>query len=111
MIMKKMIILIAILMLVGCSKKTTCTKVENNERTSILITGSNDNIKEVKIKSEFENDEEATNYCTLLKLIDIDVECKNNLVIYKNYQDYLDITLNGRKELIEYLETNNYDCK
>ena len=109
--MKKMIILIAILMLVGCSKKTACTKVENNEKTSILITSSNDNIKEVNIKSEFENDEEATNYCTLLKLIDIDVECKNNLVIYKNYQDYLDITLNGRKELIEYLETNNYDCK
>lgn len=109
--MKKIIILITILMLVGCSKKRVCNKNENNENTNITIISEKEKIKKIQIKTEFENEEEANNYCTLLKLIDVDIECNKNTIIYKNYKDYLDVSIENADELISYLNGNNYNCK
>ena len=57
------------------------------------------------------NEEESTNYCTLLKLTDISVECDKNRVVYNNYKDYLNRDFIKTDGLIEYLENNNYNCK
>lgn len=109
--MKKIMILIICLLLVGCSNKTTCIKEETNEKINILIVSTKDSIKNINIKSQFRSNEDANNYCTLLKLTDINVECKENIIIYKNYKDYLDINFTNKNELVEYLKSNNYNCK
>ena len=109
--MKKIILLINLLLLVGCSKKTVCLKEIDNEKINITIKSVNNNIKNINIKSIFKNDEEASNYCTLLNLSNIKVECNNNIIIYENYKDFLDININKENDLIEYLKSNNYNCK
>lgn len=99
--------LIFILLLVGCSKQIKCS----NEEVNVIIKEKKNSIKSIEVEKVFKNEEESTNYCTLLKLTDISVECDKNRVIYNNYKDYLNRDFIKTDELIEYLENNNYNCK
>lgn len=98
---------IFILLLVGCSKQIKCS----NEEVNVIIKEKKNIIKSIEVEKVFKNEEESTNYCTLLKLTDISVECYKNRVIYNNYKDYLNRDFIKTDELIEYLENNNYNCK
>lgn len=99
--------LIFILLLVGCSKQIKCS----NEEVNVIIKEKKNSIKSIEVEKVFKNEEESTNYCTLLKLTDIGVECDKNRVVYNNYKDYLNRDFIKTDELIEYLENNNYNCK
>ncbi|CCY94653.1 unknown [Firmicutes bacterium CAG:884] len=99
--------LIFILLLVGCSKQIKCS----NEEVNVIIKEKKNSIKSIEVEKVFKNEEESTNYCTLLKLTDISVECDKNRVVYNNYKDYLNRDFIKTDGLIEYLENNNYNCK
>lgn len=99
--MKKICVLF-ILLLVGCSKKIDCTK--NN--VSVLISSN-----KITITEKFKNDEEANNYCTLLKMMNVEVQCNENLIIYKNYEDYLNRNFDNSEELEDYLKNDGFICK
>ncbi len=104
--MKKKYILF-ILLLVGCSKQIKCS----NEEVNINIKENKNTIKSIEVERIFTNEEESTNYCTLLKLTEISVECNKNKIIYNNYKDYLNKDFTKTNELIDYLKNNNYNCK
>ena len=99
--------LIFILLLVGCSKQIKCS----NEEVNVIIKEKKNSIKSIEVEKVFKNEEESTNYCTLLKLTDISVECDKNRVVYNKYKDYLNRDFIKTDVLIEYLENNNYNCK
>lgn len=106
MIKMKKMCFVFLIFLVGCSKEINCSKND----ILVKIKG-NDNINEVIIEKNFDNLEEAGNYCTLLKLSDISVECLDNKIIYNNYINFLNREFVYTRELIDYLESDNYLCK
>lgn len=103
--MKKIFFLV--LLLVGCSKQVKCSKDEN----VIIITENKNIIKNIEIVKIFNDSEEAKNYCTLLKLIDVEVKCDDNSITYNNYKDFLNKEFLNYNELYSYLENDNYVCK
>ncbi len=109
--MKKISLLIIILLLVGCTNKITCTNNEYNQTNQITISNNKNKIKNIKVKIIFKNNEEAFNYCTLLKLSETDINCNDNIIIYNNYKDFFNISFQNTDETIKYLEENNYKCK
>ena len=109
--MKKISLLIIILLLVGCTNKTTCTNNEYNQTNQITISNNKNKIKNIKVKIIFKNNEEAFNYCTLLKLSETDINCDDNIIIYNNYKDFFNMNFQNLDEIIKYLEENNYKCK
>ena len=104
--MKKTYI-VFILLLVGCSKQIKCS----NEEVNINIKENKNTIKSIEVERIFKEYEESVNYCNLLKLTDISVECNENKVLYNNYKDYLNKEFIKTDELIDYLKSNDYNCK
>ena len=109
--MKKISLLIIILLLVGCSNKTICTNNDDNQTNQITISNNKDKIKNIEVKTIFKNNEEAFNYCTLLKLSETDINCNDNIIIYNNYKDFFNMNFQNLDEIIKYLEEHNYKCK
>lgn len=103
----KKIYLILVILLVGCSKQIKCEK-DNN---LITIISNENKIKNIQIEKTFKNSEETNNYCTLLKLTDVEVKCQKNTIVYNNYMDFLNKEFKLKNELIEYLEKEDYKCK
>lgn len=103
--MKKIILLM--LLLVGCSKQVKCSKDDN----IITITENKNIIKNIEVQKKFNDYEEAKNYCTLLKLIEVEAKCEKNSITYKNYKDFLNKDFLRFDELYSYLENDNYICK
>lgn len=103
--MKKIYLLL--IFVIGCSKQVTCTKDDD----VITIVEKNNSIEKIEIQTNFKNEEESNNYCTLLKLSEIKVKCQKNSIIYENYKDYFGQTFTNPNDLFEFLENDNYNCK
>ncbi len=65
-----------------------------NGMSSAEVIKTTDKIKNIEVKTIFKNNEEAFNYCTLLKLSETDINCNDNIIIYNETADAGIITIN-----------------
>lgn len=110
--MKKIICFIIIILLCGCSKEINCN-LNDEYITTVLINYNNKKVKNISAKLTFKTNEEAENYCTLLKLseINLEFECKENTVIIKDYKGYMQINSNDLDSVITELTNQRFICE
>lgn len=106
--MKKIILLITILALVGCSKKADLICTEENElyTTTVELNYENDKLKEAISISEYKDEELATQICNNLS---DKVKCyKNKVQIIDYMKDYIGESKYTTQKL---LESQGFTCK
>lgn len=106
--MKKIILLIIMIMLVGCTKKADLVCTEENElyTTKVELNFKNDKLEEAISISEYKDEELANQICNSLG---DKVKCYKNKVQINDYmKDYLG---NSKYTIQKELENQGFNCK
>ena len=106
--MKKIISLIIMIMLVGCTKKADLVCTEENElyTTKVELNFKNDKLEEAISISEYKDEELANQICNSLG---DKVKCYKNKVQINDYmKDYLG---NSKYTIQKELENQGFNCK
>ena len=106
--MKKIILLIIMIMLVGCTKKADLVCTEENElyTTKVELNFKNDKLEEAISISEYKDEELANQICNSLG---DKVKCYKNKVQINDYmKDYLG---NSKYTIQKELEKQGFNCK
>lgn len=106
--MKKIILLIIMIMLVGCTKKADLVCTEENElyTTKVELNFKNDKLEEAISISEYKDEELANQICSALS---DKVKCyKNKVQIVDYMKDYLG---NSKYTIQKELENQGFTCK
>ena len=106
--MKKIILLIIMIMLVGCTKKADLVCTEENElyTTKVELNFKNDKLEEAISISEYKDEELANQICNSLG---DKVKCyKNKVQIIDYMKDYLG---NSKYTIQKELENQGFTCK
>ena len=106
--MKKIILLIIMIMLVGCTKKADLVCTEENElyTTKVELNFKNDKLEEAISISEYKDEELANQICNTLG---DKVKCYKNKVQINDYmKDYLG---NSKYTIQKELENKGFNCK
>lgn len=106
--MKKIILLITLLTLVGCTKKADLVCTEENElyTTKVELNFKNDKLEEAISISEYKDEELANQICNSLG---DKVKCYKNKVQINDYmKDYLG---NSKYTIQKELENQGFNCK
>ncbi len=106
--MKKIILLIITLTLVGCTKKAdlVCTEKTELYTTTVELNFENDKLKEAISISEYKDEELANQICNTLGE---KVKCyKNKVQIIDYMKDYLG---NSKYTIQKQLENQGFSCK
>ena len=106
--MKKIILLIIMIMLVGCTKKADLVCNEENElyTTKVELNFKNDKLEEAISISEYKDEELANQICNTLG---DKVKCYKNKVQINDYmKDYLG---NSKYTIQKELENQGFNCK
>lgn len=106
--MKKIILLIIMIMLVGCTKKVDLVCTEKNElyTTTVELNFENDELKEAISISEYKDEALAKEICNALN---DKVKCyKNKVQIIDYMKDYLG---NSKYNVQKELESQGFNCK
>lgn len=106
--MKKIVIILIVLLMVGCSKKPNVTCTEENDifKTKVELYFENDKLTKAISISEYEEEALAKQVCTTLG---------DKVTCYKNkveVNDYLNSYIGENKEeVIKTLESQGLTCK
>ena len=106
--MKKIILLIIMIMLVGCSKKAdlVCTEETELYTTTVELNFKNNELEEAISISEYKDEELANQICNSLG---DKVKCYKNKVQINDYmKDYLG---NSKYTIQKELENQGFNCK
>ena len=106
--MKKIILLIIMIMLVGCTKKADLVCTEENElyTTKVELNFKNDKLEEAISISEYKDEELANQICSALS---DKVKCyKNKVQIVDYMKDYLG---NSKYTIQKEQENQGFTCK
>ena len=106
--MKKIILLIIMIMLVGCTKRADLVCTEENElyTTKVELNFKNDKLEEAISISEYKDEELANQICNSLG---DKVKCYKNKVQINDYmKDYLG---NSKYTIQKELENQGFNCK
>lgn len=106
--MKKIILLIIMIMLVGCSKKAdlVCTEETELYTTIVELNFKNNELEEAISISEYKDEELANQICNTLG---DKVKCYKNKVQINDYmKDYLG---NSKYTIQKELENQGFNCK
>ena len=106
--MKKIILLIIMIMLVGCSKKAdlVCTEETELYTTIVELNFKNNELEEAISISEYKDEELANQICNT---IGDKVKCYKNKVQINDYmKDYLG---NSKYTIQKELENQGFNCK
>ena len=127
--MKKYILILLIILLVGCSDKEDLKCERNfyndglNYKEKIVVKMANDKVSSLKSYLTFESEENASSYCDSLKKyiaynnINIEYECIGNEIEVNNYEKYIAVdnpnTIIGlsREEFIKLFTEFKYACQ
>lgn len=106
--MKKIILLITIIMLVGCSKKADVVCTQSNEffTTNVELYFENNKLKDAISISEYESESLANQICSTLG---DKVKCYKNKV---EINDYIKNDIgNSKSDVIKKIESQGLSCK
>ena len=127
--MKKYILILLIILLVGCSDKEDLKCERNfyndglNYKEKIVVKMNNDKVSSLKSYLTFESEENASSYCDSLKKyiaynnINIEYECIGKEIEINNYEKYIAVensdTIIGltREEFIKLFTEFKYACQ
>lgn len=125
--MKKIIILLIMISLVGCTNKNEIICTKKFDQSGVIFTQKiigileNNKIKQVKTTLDFANKNEALSYCEALDNYNlyltnkIDYKCDNKKITIENYEvlnetdtSIIDIT---KEDFVNYFKEDNFACK
>jgi len=121
--MKKLLVLLIILILTGCGNDNMITcKNKFNEKfddqnlsydAKVEIIFDGDKISDATAEMVFDDQKNATNMCSIMKLIESDnvkINCNGKQVKIVNYHK-IDDNVKTKAELVKTLEEDGFKCK
>lgn len=108
--MKK--IFLIVFLLCGCSKEITCT-LNGEYDTQVKIIYNKNRVINVSANLDFKSNEDAENYCTLLKLSEPHLKflCTKNVINIHDFKAYMNISANKKNDILNELTTQGFVCE
>jgi len=112
--MKKILLILCIFLLVGCTNKLTCTITDEIGTGKMEFTFKNDSIIKLRSTLEFSSEDDAKAVCSLykdIKIVGSKVICESRKVTLESTDVTMQYKDLSKKEIKKQLEEDGYSCK
>lgn len=103
---------VAVLFLVGCEKKLTCTSANNEYSSSFFVEYEGKSIEDITWRTKYATDDMYEYMCSFMKnKYNDDVICDNQIVTVTDYEELLEEKELNIDTFKKNLENDKYTCK